>query len=220
MAARRTRRKRRPPAINDRGRADEFLDKALRLFAERDYAAVRMQDVARLCGANHSLIYYYYKNKKALFNAAIGHLILTTVSNYEQIAAKHRDDPVALLNDWFDTNITMAPSLRKLMKVLFDYSGPRGRSVHVDTAVTRFYAQERHIISGGIRRGIALGVFRPVNVNKLTAFVSSQIDGIYFGSMMRADVVLRTRIEDLRGILWQLLDYSPAKGKKKRRARR
>ena len=211
MARKTVKRKHRRPEINDRGRAAEFLDKALRLFAERDYAAVRMQDVARLCGANHSLIYYYYKNKKALFNAAIGHLILTTVSNYEQIAAKHRDDPVALLNDWFDITISMAPSLRKLMKVLFDYSGPRGRSVHVDTAVARFYAQERYIISGGIRRGIAQGVFKPVNVNKLTAFVSSQLDGIYFGSMMRADVDLKSRIEDLRGILWQLLDYDPAK---------
>ena len=207
-------RKRRAPAINDRGRADEFLDKALRLFAERDYSAVRMQDVARMCGANHSLIYYYYKNKKALFNAAIGHLILTTVSNYEQMAAKHRDNPVELLNDWFNTSIVMAPSLRKLMKVLFDYSGPRGRSVSVDSAIARFYALERHIIASGIRRGIDQGVFKPVKVNKLTAFVSSQLDGIFFGSMMRTDVNLRVRIEDLRGILWQLLSYDPAKAKR------
>ncbi|MGH6933760.1 MAG: hypothetical protein ACREEE_15160 [Dongiaceae bacterium] len=46
------------------------------------------------------------------------------------------------------------------------------------TVVARFYAWERHISSGGIRRGIAPGVFRPVNVNKLTAFVSSRINGI------------------------------------------
>lgn len=217
MARRTVKRKQRRPNLSDRDRADEFLDKALRLFAERDYAAVRMQDVARMCGANHSLIYYYYKNKKALFNAAIGHLILTTASNYEQIAARHRDNPVALLNDWFDMNISMAPSLRKLMKVLFDYSGPRGRSVHVDTAVARFYAQERNIITGSIRRGIAQGVFKPVNVNKLTQFISSQLDGIYFGSMMRADVDLRGRIQDLRQITWQLLDHDPAR---KRRGRK
>ncbi|MGH6933761.1 MAG: hypothetical protein ACREEE_15165 [Dongiaceae bacterium] len=35
--------------------------------------------------------------------------------------------------------------------------------------------------------------------------------------MMRADVNLRARIEDLRGILWRLLDYDPAKNKNERR---
>jgi AcrR family transcriptional regulator len=195
---------------NGTGRADKFLTTALRLFAERDYAAVTMQDIARACRANHSLIYYYFRNKKALFNAAVEHLIEVTVSRYERVAAKHHGDPVALLNDWIDTNIELAPELRMLVKVLFDYAGPRGRSVSVDKAIKRFYGYDRQIIQRGIKQGVELGLFKPVDPARTASFVSSQIDGIFFGAMMRADVNLTEKMEELRRFLWELLGYRPA----------
>lgn len=180
---------------------------ALRLFAERDYSAVTMQDIARACRANHSLIYYYFRNKKALFNAAIENLIEVFITRYERVAAKHHGDPVALLDDWIDTNIELAPELRMLVKVLFDYAGPRGRSVSVDKAIKRFYGYDRQIIRRGIKQGVDLGLFKPVDVDRTTSFVSSQIDGIFFGAMMRADVNLIEKMEELRRFLWDLVGY-------------
>ena len=194
-------------AGNGAGRADKFMTTALRLFAERDYAAVTMQDIARACRANHSLIYYYFRNKKALFNAAVEHLIEVTVSRYERVAAQHHGDPVALLNDWIDTNIELEKELRMLVKVLFDYAGPRGRSVSVDKAIKRFYGYDRQIIHRGIKQGVDLGLFKPVDVARTASFVSSQLDGIFFGAMMRADVNLTDKMEELRSYLWELLGY-------------
>ncbi len=210
MAVHRRRSGRARGSGNGTGRADKFLTTALRLFAERDYAAVTMQDIARACRANHSLIYYYFRNKKALFNAAIEHLIEVTVARYERVAAQHHGDPVALLNDWIDTNIELAPELRMLVKVLFDYAGPRGRSVSVDKAIKRFYGYDRQIIHRGIKQGVDLGLFKPVDVDRTASFVSSQIDGIFFGAMMRADVNLIDKMEELRRFLWELLGYRPA----------
>lgn len=210
MIVRRRRTGRAKPAVNRTGRADAFMKTALRLFAERDYSAVTMQDIARACRANHSLIYYYFRNKKALFNAAIEHLIETTVANYERVAAKHHGDPVALLDDWIDTNIELAAELRMLVKVLFDYAGPRRRSVSVDKAIKRFYGYDRAIIARGIRQGVDLGLFNPVDVDRMTSFVSSQIDGIFFGAMMRADVDLVAKMEELRHFMWRLLGYVPS----------
>ena len=210
MADIRRRRYRPPTEANHtrQQRIDRFLTIALKLFAERDYAAVRMQDIGRVCRVNHSLIYYYFPNKLALFNGAIEHLIANTHASYQRLAEKHRNDPVALLNDWIDTNIEMAPALRQLVRVLFEYSGPRDRSLSVDAAIKRFYAQERHIISSGIRQGIALRLFNRVDPDQLSGIVSTQIDGIFFGSMMRPDVNLREQMEKLRGLLWQLLGYA------------
>jgi len=181
------------------------MSKALHLFAEKDYTAVTTHDIADACGVNHSLIYYYFKSKQQLFEASIEHFILEMLRNYEAVAAKHHSDPVAMLNDWFEVNIRLAPDLRRLVKVMFDYAGPRGRSVSVDAAIRRFYAQERKIISSGIREGIRLGLFAPVDADALTAFVSTHIDGIFFGSMMREEVDLAERMHQLRRILWQLL---------------
>ncbi|MGD9742424.1 MAG: TetR/AcrR family transcriptional regulator [Dongiaceae bacterium] len=181
---------------------------ALRLFAERDYSAVTMQDIARACRANHSLIYYYFRNKKALFNAAIEHLIATTIAHYEQVAAKHPGDPVALLDDWIDTNIKLQSELRMLVKVLFDYAGPRRRSVSVDKAIKRFYDYDRRVIARTIRQGVDLGLFERVDVDRVTSFISSQIDGIFFGAMMRANDNLVRKMEELRHFMWVLLGYS------------
>jgi AcrR family transcriptional regulator len=208
------RRRRDPPsqATADRQeRVDKFLTTALKLFAERDYAAVRMQDIGRVCRVNHSLIYYYFPNKLALFNAAIEHLIANTHGRYQRLAERHFDDPVALLNDWIDTNIELAPALRQLVRVLFEYSGPRDRSVSVDAAIRRFYAQERHIIASGIRQGMKLGLFQRVDADELAGIVSTQIDGIFFGSMMRPDVNFREQMEKLRALLWQLLGHAPGR---------
>jgi len=194
------------------GRADAFMKTALRLFAERDYAAVTMQDIARACRANHSLIYYYFRNKKALFNAAIEHLIATTIAHYEQVAAKHPGDPVALLDDWIDTNIKLQSELRMLVKVLFDYAGPRRRSVSVDKAIKRFYDYDRQVIARTIRQGVELGLFERVDVDRVTSFISSQIDGIFFGAMMRANDNLVRKMEELRHFMWLLLGYSDGRG--------
>lgn len=209
MIVRRRRTGRARPSDDRNGRADAFMKTALRLFAERDYSAVTMQDIARACRANHSLIYYYFRNKKALFNAAIEHLIASTIAHYERVAAKHPGDPVALLDDWIETNIKLQTELRMLVKVLFDYAGPRRRSVSVDKAIKRFYGYDRQIIARGIRQGVDLGLFKPVDVDRMTSFVSSQIDGIFFGAMMRADVNLARKMEELRHFLWALLGYSP-----------
>ncbi len=221
MANSRRRRHQPPTEANDarQERIDEFLTIALKLFAERDYAAVRMQDIGRVCRVNHSLIYYYFPNKLALFNAAIEHLIANTHASYQRLAEKHHNDPVALLNDWIDTNIKLAPALRQLVRVLFEYAGPRDRSVSVDAAIKRFYAQERHIISSGIRQGIALQLFNRIDPDELAGIVSTQIDGIFFGSMMRPDVNLREQMEKLRGLLWQLLGHA-AGGRSRRSPRR
>lgn len=196
------------------GRAAEMMMNALHLFAEKDYAAVTTHDIAAACGVNHSLIYYYFKSKQQLFEASVEHFVLDMLRDYEVIAAKHHSDPVSLLDDWFEINIRLAPSLRKLVKVMFDYAGPRGRSVSVDAAIRKFYRQERKIISSGIRQGVRLGIFAPVDPDAITAFVSTHLDGIFFGSMMRKEVDLAERMHQLRRILLQLL--APARAGSRR----
>ena len=44
---------------------------ALRLFAERGYAAVNLGDIAKGAGLSRPLLYTYYKDKRQIFNEAI-----------------------------------------------------------------------------------------------------------------------------------------------------
>jgi AcrR family transcriptional regulator len=62
-AQRWTRRKQARPA--------EILDAALKVFAEKGYAAARMDDIARIAGVTKGTIYLYFENKEAVFKALI-----------------------------------------------------------------------------------------------------------------------------------------------------
>src|SRR6188768_1355841 len=61
----------RPPkaAEGDQDLRDRILDGAEELFALRGYEAVSTREVARQAGATPAMIHYYFKTKRALFDA-------------------------------------------------------------------------------------------------------------------------------------------------------
>lgn len=187
-------------------RAAWIMDVALDLFAEKDYAAVSMKEIARTAGVTYSLLYYYFENKEALFHGAVQHAITEALHNYERIRQRH-DNPVDLIDDWFNNNIQLSGTLRKLVKIMFDYSGPHGRPVSVERAINRFYEEERNIIATSIKEGISRGLFKAVDSERMAQFVSTHIDGIFFGLMIHAEFDLASAMSDLKGLLWKLLEY-------------
>ncbi len=198
-------RRRERPKAKGRGRAAEIMDVALDLYAEKDYTAVTVTEIAARIGVRHSLIYYYFKNKEELFRKTVQSQIRKTLANYESLVAQH-DHPVDLIEDWFDNNIQLSTPLRKLTKIMFDYSSPRSRSPSLGRAIKRFYDTERNIIASSIEKGIELGIFRPVDAQAVSSFVSTHIDGIFFSSLMRRDVDLEDDMEELKRVLWMILD--------------
>ncbi len=52
-----------------------ILDVAARLFAENGYSNVSVRDVCREAGTSAPMIYYYFGDKRRLFNAAVAHKI-------------------------------------------------------------------------------------------------------------------------------------------------
>ena len=187
-------------------RAAEIMNAALDLFAEKDYAAVTTTEIARIVGVRHSLIYYYFDSKDDLFHKTIQNFIQETQSNYDKMRDLH-DDPVDQIDYWFANNIELSRPLRKLIKIMFDYSGPKGRPLAVDKAIRKFYDAERNIIVSGIEEGVAQDIFGPVDPARVAAFVSTHIDGIFFSSLMRPDVDLAADMAQLKEVLWQILGY-------------
>jgi len=191
-------------------RAAEIMTAALDLFAEKDYAAVTTTEIARIVGVRHSLIYYYFDSKEDLFHKTIQNFISATQRNYDNMRELH-DDPVDRIEYWLANNIELSRQLRKLIKILFDYSGPKGRPLAVDKAIRKFYDVERDIIASGIREGVAQGTFTAVDPVKVAAFVSTHIDGIFFSSLMRPDTDLAADMAELKAVLWQILVYRDAR---------
>ncbi|GAA0744445.1 TetR/AcrR family transcriptional regulator [Ideonella azotifigens] len=74
-------RRREPPEV----RVQQILDAALLAFAERGFAATRMDDIAALCGLSKGGLYGHFKGKDELFEALIGrHLQVPDPGSAEQ----------------------------------------------------------------------------------------------------------------------------------------
>ncbi len=48
-----------------------ILQNAIKLFSKNDFSSVSMDTLAKECDLNKAMIFYYFKNKKGLYNAVI-----------------------------------------------------------------------------------------------------------------------------------------------------
>src|SRR2546423_12012928 len=82
-------------------RPQEILDAALKLFAEKGFAAARMDDVARRAGVTKGTIYLYFPSKEELFKslvrAAIGGTLEQVTAYAEAYEGSARDLLVSVL---------------------------------------------------------------------------------------------------------------------------
>ena len=140
------------------------MDAALELFAEKGYAATRLEDVARRAGVTKGTIYLYFENKEALFKAVVRQTIIPNIAQAERDAAAFAGSATELLRDtimrWWrvigETKLSAIPKLVMSEAVNFP-------------ALARFYQHEvvmrsHRLVAGGGRRGVARGEFVPVNV--------------------------------------------------------
>src|SRR5438034_1122637 len=73
-----TRRKKARPA--------EILDAAVAEFAEKGFAAARMDDIARRAGVTKGTIYLYFKSKEDVFKTLVRDSIGTTIATTTESA--------------------------------------------------------------------------------------------------------------------------------------
>ncbi len=182
---------------------------AIDLFFEHDYADVTIKDITTRAGVTHSLVYYHFENKEDLFAKAVTNLIETTIREYQE-SRKHHHNPVELIEDWFESNTKQSHDLRKLFKIMFDYSGPRQGSPSIANMIHDFYQEELAILSASVTKGIDMGLFREVDPVRIASFVSTHIDGIFYVSFIRNDENIAPAMHDLKWALWTMLGYDKA----------
>jgi AcrR family transcriptional regulator len=144
-------------------RPTEIVSAALDCFAERGFAATRLEDIAQRAGVTKGTVYLYFPSKEELFKAVVRQFILPVLdARVEMLAAS--DEPVAAL-------------LRRMILSVPDafIGSPIAAIPRLVMAearnfpdLARFYFEEvpsraRERITAVIRRGIARGEFRRVD---------------------------------------------------------
>jgi AcrR family transcriptional regulator len=137
-------------------RPPEILEAALAVFAEKGFAATRMEDIARSAGVTKGTIYLYFESKEAVFRSLVQQSIGTALSgivetteHFEGSAAELLRLALTALGEFVRTSDRVV-----LLKILIAEAGN-----FPDMA--RFYRKE--IINKGLSLmgdAIALGVSR------------------------------------------------------------
>lgn len=187
-------------------RAEALLLAAFELFAERNFAAVTIKDIGAAIGVNTALIYYYFGSKEELFRATIEMAVDRAFSHF-RLLRERRSSPPEVIAGWLENHVTLQDHIRKLVKVSLDYAGAGRRAPSIDRTIRRFYDEERGVVSEAVRAGIAAGLFRDTDPERLATFISTHLDGVMTRSAIFDDIDVAAAVADLRGVVWVLLDY-------------
>ncbi|MBS0275247.1 MAG: TetR/AcrR family transcriptional regulator [Proteobacteria bacterium] len=156
-------------------RPQEILDAALACFAEKGFAASRMDDIAERAGVTKGTIYLYFENKEAVFKAlvreSIGAQITQVIENIRIYEGSSRDllrDAVTMIAHFAATSDRVV-----LPKIIVAEAGNFPE-------LARFYRVE--IIDKGlgamtsvIARGTARGEFRKIEPDHVARILIAPI---------------------------------------------
>jgi len=70
-------------------RPEEIVSAALAVFAEKGFAAAKLDDIARRAGVSKGAVYLYFETKEDIFRAVVERAILPNVGMVKAMAAAH-----------------------------------------------------------------------------------------------------------------------------------
>ena len=141
-------------------RPQEITDAALAAFAEKGYAATRVDDVAKRAGVSKGLLYLYFKTKEELFKAVVRSFVVPRIDALTEIIESSELSSEAFLRGPFlDFVKTLPGSPVSVVIRLMIAEGPK----HPD--LVQFYWD--NVVSRGLgaisellQRGVQTGEFR------------------------------------------------------------
>ncbi|HLY54542.1 MAG TPA: TetR/AcrR family transcriptional regulator [Stellaceae bacterium] len=146
-------------------RPDEILEAALAEFAARGFAAARLHDIAAAAGITKGTLYLYFPSKEELFKAVVRGTILPRVAALEAVV-EAAEAPAAvllasLIQRW--SELLQIPQICAIPKLVLSESGnfPDLARFYYDEVITRGLG----LVRGLLRRGVAAGEFRPIDVD-------------------------------------------------------
>lgn len=144
---------------------ERIREAALMLFAERGFHAVSVRDICRDADTTLPMVYYYYGNKKGLYDALLEEAIERRLRGL-QIARRHEGDVIqrlrTVLEAWASPDEANLPRQVQMFYVR-ELTG-LGAGLNAD-ALDRMDRELRRALKTILQDGIDEGLLRPVKVS-------------------------------------------------------
>lgn len=144
-------------------RPSEILAAALKIFAEKGFAATKLDDIAKEAGVSKGTLYLYFESKEFLFKSLINEFVLPQISRAQELANDHKGPVKEFLQElakqwWLSVGMTDLSGIPKLM-ITEAANFPE---------LAKFYQENviqpgRQIITKLIELGISRNEFRQCN---------------------------------------------------------
>lgn len=153
-----------PHRRRKQARPQELLDAALDLFVEKGFSATRIEQVAARAGVSKGTLYLYYPSKEELLKAVIAHYLTSRIAEGAVLAAGFEGSAGQLLRsvliEWW-TQLYDSPAAGVFKLVITEVRNfPEIAGYYHREVVERAH----ELLGGVLRRGIASGEFRAVDV--------------------------------------------------------
>lgn len=140
----------------------KILDAALELFSEKGFEGASIRDIASAAGVTVPNIYYYFKDKKGLYQATLQ----GSVDNVLEIIVKI-DDPNASFRDRFvalaKSKMRLArqknPAFELFLKEWVDRGGSSEFPPQLETVMSKSFKYMEEMLAQAVQRG----EIRPIN---------------------------------------------------------
>jgi len=146
-------------------RPSEIMAAGLKIFAEKGFAATKLEEVAEAAGVSKATIYLYFDSKTDLFTAIARDIATPRLDGIEKLLDAYEGSSADLLDFVMAKlkDITTGTALPSLAKIILAESAnfPEIREFYRDHIILRGAAN----LSRVIERGIERGEFRNCNVN-------------------------------------------------------
>ncbi|HEU4425917.1 MAG TPA: TetR family transcriptional regulator C-terminal domain-containing protein [Pilimelia sp.] len=179
-------------------RRGEILAAAWRLIAQRGYHAVRIADIAQVCGTSSAAVHYYFPGKQDVLNEALRYSVEQAFARQSAVLRGIEDGRERLLR-LIDMQLPRPGRLRDEWSIWLQFWAEAALRPELRPAHNQFYARWRETVVRIIARGQRQGVFRDdIDAEQAALRFTAFTDGAAIQVLTGAPGVT---VEHMRGIL-------------------
>ena len=190
-------------SINHKERKRQIRAVSLKLFARYGFADVNFGMIAKECGVARTLLYTYFKDKRAIFNEAVSEATSSVESQYREIM-RSRQSADAKLRQLCIAVFALLFDNRDFLCVIVDFlcEFRRKGTIPVDN-ILRHTMGLRRIIHSLVVEAKHRGEYEEaVDPNRATSLIYSQFEVAVLRLAISGDAQLSDSIDTMNAILY------------------
>jgi AcrR family transcriptional regulator len=164
-------------------RKAQVVAAATRRIASQGYVNTSVADVIDEAGISRGTFYLYFASREALFEEIVDRFV-SEIEGVIEVVTLDDDAPAEKVLANFRRAIELLVENPDLTKVLFREA--LGQSAEVDARIDAFYAFMERMVVGALRKGVARGISREVDVSIIAPAMVGAVKEVVYKHVVRS----------------------------------